>query len=200
MPRSPGVYRLAAPIVELRDPPSARRSRRNVYIGTLVGAGIGCPVMARARRADDHQGWSSAVAGRVVYLPPTMLTPIRNELTAAPTVTLTASAGRFAIPAYLFFLWGALSWAAGTAWMLRWDMTLPDALFGGALAAFAANIALLLFAPVLVFVVIPALTAVAVVVQVPVIVVGALSRAIATGFMSGLRSAAARGAVDPPRE
>ena len=58
LPHTPDVYRLATAIVELQDPPPARRSRRNVYIGTLVGAGIGCPVMARARRADDHQGWS----------------------------------------------------------------------------------------------------------------------------------------------
>ena len=119
---------------------------------------------------------------------------------AAPTVTPTANAERFATPPYQFVLWGALSWAGGTAWMLRWDMALPDALFGGALVAGAANIALLLLAPVLVFVVIPALTAAAVVVQALLIVAGDLARAIATGFMSGLRSAAARGAVDSPHE
>ena len=84
--------------------------------------------------------------------------------------------------------------------MLRWDMALWDALFGGALAAGAANIAFLVFVPVLTFVVIPALAAVAVVAQAPLVVVGALLRAIVTGFMSGLRSAAARRPVDPAHE
>ena len=62
---TPDVYRLAARIVELQDPPSARRSRGNVYIGTLVGAGIGCPVMAHPRRADDHQGWSCLIGAGI---------------------------------------------------------------------------------------------------------------------------------------
>ena len=35
LPHIPDVYRLATPVVELADPPPARRSRRNVYIGAL---------------------------------------------------------------------------------------------------------------------------------------------------------------------
>ena len=58
LPHVPAVYRLATPVVELQDPPPARRSRRNVYIGTLVGAGIGCAAMARALWSDDHAGWT----------------------------------------------------------------------------------------------------------------------------------------------
>ena len=75
----------------------------------------------------------------------------------------TASAEKFDIPAYAVVLWCALSWAAGTAWMLRWDMALSDALLGGVLAVLAAaagNLALLLLAPILGLIVIPALTVV----------------------------------------
>ena len=102
---------------------------------------------------------------------------------AAPT----ASAEKFDIPAYAVVLWCALSWAAGTAWMLRWDM----ALLGGVLAAAAGNLALLLLAPILGLIVIPALTVVAIVVQASLIVAAALLTAAVAGFMSGLRSAAA---------
>ena len=88
---------------------------------------------------------------------------------AAPT----ASAEKFDIPAYAVVLWCALSWAAGTAWMLRWDMALSDALLGGVLAAAAGNLALLLLAPILGLIVIPALTVVAIVVQASLIVAAA---------------------------
>ena len=77
------------------------------------------------------------------------------------------------IPACAVVLWCALSWAAGTAWMLRWDMVLSDALFGGALAAAAGNVALLLLVPILGLTVIPALTVVAIVVQASLIVAAA---------------------------
>lgn len=82
---------------------------------------------------------------------------------------------------------------AGIVWMLQTGASLPDALFGGAIAGIAIQVALLLLAPVLAFLVIPVLAAVA--------IAGVLLQAVATGFMSGLRSAAtARRSIDPAHE
>ena len=101
----------------------------------------------------------------------------------------------------MFALAVGVPWAAGTAWMLQWDMSLSDALLGGLLVTIALAAAFLLLAPVLVFLVVPALTALATIVQAPLVGAGVLLRAVATGFMSGLRSAAAsRRAVDPAHE
>ena len=118
---------------------------------------------------------------------------------AAPTVTPTASAEKFDMPPYVFALAVGVPWAAGTAWMLQWDMSLSDALFGGLLVTIAVAAAFLLLAPVLVFLVIPALVGVVTVAGAPLVVAVVLLRAVATGFMSGLRSAARR-PVGSPQE
>ena len=120
---------------------------------------------------------------------------------AAPTVTPTASAEKFDMPPYVFALAVGVPWVAGTAWMLQWDMSVSDALFGGLLVTIAVAAAFLLLAPVLVFLVVPALTALATVAQAPLVVAAVVLQAVATGIMSGLRSAAAaRRAVDPAHE
>ena len=106
---------------------------------------------------------------------------------AAPTVTPTASAETFDMPPYVVVLALVVPWAAGAAWMLQRGASLSDALFGGLVATLAVGVGLLLLAPVLVFLVIPALAAVIMAVDVVLV----LLRAVATGFLSGLRSASA---------
>ena len=116
---------------------------------------------------------------------------------AAPTVTPTASAEKFDIPPYVVVLALAVPWVTGTVWMLQWDMSLSDAVFGGLVFTIAVDVALLLLVPVLVCVVIPTLMGVAIAVWAAAV----LLYAVATGFMSGLRSAAAgRRPVYPPHE
>ena len=121
---------------------------------------------------------------------------------AEPTVTPTASAEKFDMPPYVVMLAIVLPWAAGTVWMLlRSDMSLSDALLGGLVVVVAVDMALLVMALLLVWVVLPVAMGMAIVVLWPLTVAGVLLHAVATGFMSGLRSAAAgRRPVDPAQE
>ena len=87
---------------------------------------------------------------------------------AAPTVTPTASAEEFDMPPYVVMLAIVLPWAAGTVWMLlRSDMSLSDALLVGSMVVIAVDMALLVMALLLVWVVLPVAMGMAIVVLWP---------------------------------
>lgn len=80
---------------------------------------------------------------------------------AAPTVTPTASAEKFDMPPYVVALAAVLPWGAGIAGVMKTTgAPLAEALLPGAVLGIAIVVALLLLAPVLMFLVIPALSGV----------------------------------------